>query len=79
MIGAHRRLATTASGAGDHDAAAQHLACLLELDPYDEPAHEQRTRSLAAVGRHGEARRAEERYRTAMAELGVSPRVLLTT
>ena len=79
MIGAHRRLATTVSGAGDHDAAAEHLARLLELDPYDEPAHEQRTRALAAAGRHGEARRADERYRDAMAELGVSPRMLLTT
>jgi pimeloyl-ACP methyl ester carboxylesterase/DNA-binding SARP family transcriptional activator len=78
MIGAHRRLAITASGAGGQDAAAEHLARLLDLDPYDEWAHEQRTCALVAARRHGEAQRAEERYRAAMAELGVRPRALLT-
>jgi DNA-binding SARP family transcriptional activator len=78
MIGAHRRLAITASGAGRHDTAAEHLARLLDLDPYDEWAHEQRTRALIAARRHGEAQRAEERYRAAMAELGIRPRALLT-
>jgi DNA-binding SARP family transcriptional activator len=78
MIGAHRRLAITASGAGGQNAAAEHLARLLDLDPYDEWAHEQRTCALVAARRHGEAQRAEERYRAAMAELGVRPRALLT-
>ena len=78
MIGAHRRLATTASGANDHDLAIDHLAAILELDPYDEPAHEQRTLALAAAGRYGEAQRADERYRAAMAELGLHPQMLLT-
>lgn len=78
IIGAHRRLAITASGAGRHDTAAEHLARLLDLDLYDERAHEQRTIALVAARRPGEAQRADERYRAAMAELGIRPRELLT-
>jgi Tfp pilus assembly protein PilF len=77
----HRRpptLDVTASGVRRHDTAAEHLARLLDLDPYDEPAHEQRTRALVAARRHGEAQQADERYRAAMAQLGIRLQVLLT-
>ena len=44
------------------------------LEPFDERAHESLVRAHAASGALGDARRAEERYRAAMIELGVKPR-----
>jgi pimeloyl-ACP methyl ester carboxylesterase/DNA-binding SARP family transcriptional activator len=74
ITGARRRLATTAA----HDPASSinHLTHLLDLDPYDEWAHEQLANTLTTCGRHGEARQAELRYRNAMDELGIRPRSL---
>ena len=57
------------------DEAAEHARAMLELDEFDERAHELLVRSLVAAGRHGEARLAADRYRASMAELGVPPAV----
>lgn len=75
---AHRRLASAAVADERWDDVADHARALLELDPFDERAHESLVDALRACGRHGEARVAVERYEAAMAELGVSPRDLGT-
>ena len=46
---------------------------ILEVDPWDEEAHEGLVRVLETAGRHGEARRARRRYLSRMAEIGVQP------
>ncbi len=46
---------------------------ILEIDPWDESAHVGLIREFETTGRHGEARRARERYEEMMAEIGVSP------
>jgi DNA-binding SARP family transcriptional activator len=69
-----RALARLARRAGDTDEALHRLLALLDLDPYDEDAHRSIVATLVAAGRHGEARRAQRRYRDAMAEIGVLPR-----
>ena len=66
-----RALAQAHRAAGDHDRALAHLARLLDHDPYDEPTHEWLVRTLVAAGRHGEARRAFNRYADAMREIDV--------
>jgi len=78
LIGARRRLASQAEAAGDLDAAVAHLSAILELDRYDERAHEVLVRTLVAAARHGDAVRAEASYRDRMAELGVRPQTLLS-
>lgn len=55
------------------DAAAGLLLRLLDHDPYDETAHRGLVRRLVAAGRHGEARRAFDRYVAAMRSIGVRP------
>lgn len=77
VIEAHRRLAVAAQAADLHDAAAEHAAAIVTLDPYDERGHEVLVRSLAAAGRPAEATLAERRYRERLAELGIRPRDLL--
>jgi pimeloyl-ACP methyl ester carboxylesterase/DNA-binding SARP family transcriptional activator len=74
---ARRRLAADATAHGHWDEAAEHARALLEVDEFDERAHELLVRSLVAAGRHGEAKVAAERYRASMVELGVQPRDLL--
>lgn len=76
-IGARRRLATEAVLAGRVDEALDHGSALLELDRFDERAHELLVTTLATAGRAGDATRADDRYRQAMTELGVCPRRLL--
>lgn len=78
LIGARRRLAARAAAAGHTDDVVVHTSAVLELDPYDERAHEVLVRALAAAGRRGDASRADQRYRQRMAELGVRPQSLLT-
>lgn len=78
VVGARRRLAARAASAAQHDDVALHTAAILELDPYDERAHELLVRALAAAGHRGDACRADDRYRRRMAELGVRPQPLLT-
>ena len=58
---------------GDPDAVAGYLLRLLERDPYDEGAHRRLVRCMARAGRHGEARRAFDRYGDAMRAIGVRP------
>ena len=55
------------------DAAVGYLLRLLERDPYDEAAHRGLVRCLVRAGRHGEARRAFDRYGDAMRAIGVRP------
>lgn len=75
VIGAHRRLAN--ASAGRIDDVERHAAAIIELDQFDEWAHELLVRTLAAAGRPGDAARADDRYRQRMAELGVRPQQLL--
>lgn len=65
------RLAARLAGrAGDIDAAVTCLVRLLAADGYDDPAHRMLVAILVRAGRHGEARRAFERWSRAMAEVG---------
>lgn len=77
VASARRRLAGRAAADGRWDEVVGHAHAMLELDAYDERAHELLVRALVADGRRGEARSAVERYRAAMGELGVQPRDLL--
>ncbi len=65
-----RRLAALARRAGRVGDAQTLLVRLLVADPYDEKIHELLVRNLLAAGRRGEARRAFQRWRTAMGEIG---------
>jgi DNA-binding SARP family transcriptional activator len=71
-LGALRGLAALCRAAGDTEEAVGHLRRILEADPYDEAAHRAMVRSFTAAGRHGEARRAFERYAGAMRAIGVA-------
>lgn len=77
VIGAHRRLATAAAAVDHVDDVVHHSSAIIELDPFDERAHELLVTTLAGAARPGEAARADARYRQAMAELGVRPQELL--
>ena len=61
-----RRLATLRSREGRVDDAQGLLVRLLVADPYDEQVHHMLVRTLARAGRHGEARRAFQRWQDAM-------------
>lgn len=78
IIDAHRRLAAEAASAARIDDVGRHASAILDLDPYDERAHEMLVRCLDEADRPGDAVRAEERYRHRMSELGIRPRELLT-
>jgi pimeloyl-ACP methyl ester carboxylesterase/DNA-binding SARP family transcriptional activator len=77
VVGAHRRLATLAANTGPLDDVVRHTSDIIELDPFDEWAHELLIRSLATHRRPGDAARADDRYRQRMTELGVQPQDLL--
>lgn len=77
VISARRRLAAAAVGAERWDEVVEHARAVLDLDAFDELAHELLVRSLLAAGRRGEAQVAADRYRERMAELGVEPQDLL--
>jgi DNA-binding SARP family transcriptional activator len=68
-----RTLAEDAAAAGEHGTAVNYLLRVLERDDYDEHAHLALVSSLAATGRHGDARRAYRRYAERLAEIGVEP------
>ncbi|GLY96632.1 hypothetical protein Acsp02_38870 [Actinoplanes sp. NBRC 103695] len=71
---AHLRMLRMSVQVADNvDAAAGLLLRVLEQDPYDEAAHRGLVRRLVRAGRHGEARRAFERYAEAMRSIGVRP------
>ncbi len=77
IVAARRRLATDASASGRFEDVVTHTTAILELDPFDERAHETLVRTMAKSDRLGDATRAEQRYRERMAELGVRPQDLL--
>jgi len=70
-VAAARALAERMAEASPAD-AMPYLARVLDADPYDEPAHILLVGSLTALGRFGEARRAQLRYAARMTELGLS-------
>lgn len=75
-----RHLATIASQQRRTNDAAALLDRLLRVDPYDERVHQGLVRTLVRAGRHGEARRAFDRWTRAMATVDVAapdPRVLM--
>jgi len=61
-----RSLADLSRRAGEFDQAVASLVRLLAADPYDEPAHRSLVAVLVRGGRHGEARRAFDRWTEAM-------------
>lgn len=77
VAGAHRRLAAGAAAASAHEDAIAHASAILDLDAYDERAHELLVRTLDTIGRRGDAVRADETYQKRMGELGVRPQPLL--
>lgn len=77
VISARRRLASAAHAGERWDEVVEHARAVLELDAYDERAHELLVQSLVAAGRRGEAQVADQRYRERMAELAVQPQDLL--
>ncbi|MBB5868677.1 DNA-binding SARP family transcriptional activator/ATP/maltotriose-dependent transcriptional regulator MalT [Allocatelliglobosispora scoriae] len=70
-VSALRMLAQLGRKLGDTGAAVAHLMRLLTIDPYDEAGHRALIKTLVAGGQHGEAQRAQTRYREAMAAIGV--------
>jgi two-component SAPR family response regulator len=64
-----RLLVDLASDGGQTAQAVGYLYQILQLDPYDEAAHQQLIELLSGHGWHGEAQRAQARYRDAMNEL----------
>ncbi len=61
-----RELADLCRRAGNRNQAAACLVRLLVADPYDEAAHRALVEVLVGAGRHGEARRAHDRWAKAM-------------
>ncbi|MFB9236318.1 BTAD domain-containing putative transcriptional regulator [Plantactinospora siamensis] len=66
-----RQLATLSVDAGDLDQAVSLLTRLLGADPYDESVHRLLVTALVRGGRHGEARRAFDRWSAAMRAIDV--------
>jgi DNA-binding SARP family transcriptional activator len=66
-----RTLADCARKHGQTDEAIHYLLRILAMDAYDEQSHRNLIDSYAQAGRHGEARRARDRYTAAMREIGV--------
>lgn len=66
-----RARADVAVRGGDHLGASEAHRGLLALDPYDEGAHRGLIEALRAMGAHGQADAAADRYRQAMADLGI--------
>ena len=72
-IASARRLAALRSREGRGVEALGILVRLLGVDPYDEQVHRRLVTELARAGRHGEARRAFQRWCRAMHEIDASP------
>lgn len=64
-----RRLATLHARRGQGSDAVGLLVRLLTVDPYDEQVHRRLVAALVRAGRHGEARRAFDRWVAAMHEI----------
>lgn len=69
---AARRLAATASNDGDHDEAAALARQLIEVDRYDEAAHQLLVDALLASGDAAAARRAHQRWTTCLDEIDIT-------
>ena len=77
-----RRLATLQSREGLGAEALGIFVRLLSVDPFDEQVHRRLVTSLVRAGRHGEARRAFERWHAAMVEIDAplpDPRLVAAT
>lgn len=68
-----RVVADSARQRGQLTVAADAHRRVLDVDPYDEQAHQGLIEAFDAVGAHGQAEAARARYRSMMAELGVRP------
>jgi DNA-binding SARP family transcriptional activator len=68
-----RHLATLLAREGRGHEAIGILARLLTIDPYDEQVHRRLVAGLVRAGRHGEARRAFDRWCKAMQEIDAPP------
>ncbi len=68
-----RQLAGLAAQAGEPDQAVAALVRLLAADNFDEPAHRALVTVLRDAGRHGEARRAFDRWTQAMRSIDAPP------
>lgn len=66
-----RASADLAEAADDPLGASEAFRGLIEIDPYDEGAHRGLVRTLRALGAHGQADAAADRFRRAMSEIGV--------
>ncbi|GAA1961407.1 BTAD domain-containing putative transcriptional regulator [Catenulispora subtropica] len=64
-----RALVEICREAADFETCIHYLHRILAVDPYDEQGHQDLIAVLTDGGSHGEARRARDRYRRAMAEL----------
>lgn len=69
-----RALAEDALHTGDTGEAIHYLLRILAMDGYDEQSHLDLVEAYSTAGRHGEARRARDRYAAAMAQIGVGVR-----
>jgi DNA-binding SARP family transcriptional activator len=77
VASARHRLASQAEADARWDDVVEQARAVLELDAFDERAHELLVGALRAAGRRGEAQQAADRYSERMAELGVPARDLL--
>jgi DNA-binding SARP family transcriptional activator len=68
-----RHLATVATKEGRSNDASAILTRLLGVDPYDDRVHRGLVRNLVRAGRHGEARRAFDRWAEAMVSVDAPP------
>lgn len=68
-----RTIAARAAADGDPLSESEALRRLIELDPYDEPAHLGLIEALRSLGAHGQAQAARKRYLAHMTDLGVRP------
>lgn len=69
-----RVLADAALRRGDTDEAIHYLLRILAVDGYDEQSHIDLIDCYTMAGRHGEVRRARDRYTSAMSEIGIGVR-----
>ncbi len=68
-----RAVADRSTAAGDPLRTSEALRQLVELDPFDEPAHLALIDALSALGALGQVRAAREHYIACMTDLGVPP------
>lgn len=66
-----RRAIHLAEESGDLFETAESARRLLDIDPYDEPAHRARILALRQLGAHGRADQATADFRSALSELGL--------